>query len=170
MVRILLEQFWHVVLDTSTSLCQVHFPLSMSHVAQSVQWLGYEQIIEESRFYSQLCPKFLFPPFRSRHTLWSTLPSIQWWRSSSPGVKRRDMTLITHFHTVSKVYKDWSYTSARKWKLTMVWGTTILWSCIGGFSPRVKRAGREADHTPPASAEVKKMWIYTSTPPYAFMA
>jgi hypothetical protein len=28
----------------------------------------------------------------------------------------------------------------------------------------------EADHSPPASAEVKKMWIYTSTPPYAFMA
>jgi hypothetical protein len=24
---------------------------------------------------------------------------------------------------------------------------------------------READHSPPASAEVKKMWIYTSTPP-----
>jgi hypothetical protein len=23
---------------------------------------------------------------------------------------------------------------------------------------------------PPTSAEVKKMWIYTSTPPYAFMA
>jgi hypothetical protein len=28
----------------------------------------------------------------------------------------------------------------------------------------------EADHSPPASAEVKKMWLYTSTPPYAFMA
>jgi hypothetical protein len=28
----------------------------------------------------------------------------------------------------------------------------------------------EADHSPPASAEVKKIWIYTSTPPYAFMA
>jgi hypothetical protein len=25
--------------------------------------------------------------------------------------------------------------------------------------------GREADHSPPTSAEVKKMWIYTSTPP-----
>jgi hypothetical protein len=25
-------------------------------------------------------------------------------------------------------------------------------------------------YSPPASAEVKKMWIYTSTPPYAFMA
>jgi hypothetical protein len=34
--------------------------------------------------------------------------------------------------------------------------------------PGVKRPGREADHSPP-SAEVKKMWIYTSTPPYAFM-
>jgi hypothetical protein len=38
------------------------------------------------------------------------------------------------------------------------------------LSPRVKRQEREADHSPPASAEVKKMWIYTSTPPYAFMA
>jgi hypothetical protein len=34
----------------------------------------------------------------------------------------------------------------------------------------VKRPGREADHSPPTSAEVKKMWIYASTPPYAFMA
>jgi hypothetical protein len=34
----------------------------------------------------------------------------------------------------------------------------------------VKRPGREADHSPPASAEIKKTWIYTSTPPYVFMA
>jgi hypothetical protein len=40
----------------------------------------------------------------------------------------------------------------------------------GDLSPGVKRSGPEADHAPPASAEVKKMWIYTSTPPYAFMA
>jgi hypothetical protein len=39
----------------------------------------------------------------------------------------------------------------------------------GALSPGVKRQGREALHSPPASAEVKKMWIYTSTPPYAFM-
>jgi hypothetical protein len=39
----------------------------------------------------------------------------------------------------------------------------------GALSPKVKRPGREVDHSPPASAEVKKMWIYTSTPPYAFM-
>jgi hypothetical protein len=32
------------------------------------------------------------------------------------------------------------------------------------FPRRVKRPGREADHSPPTSAEVKKMCIYTSTP------
>jgi hypothetical protein len=40
----------------------------------------------------------------------------------------------------------------------------------GTLSPGVKRQGREADHSPPFSAEVKKMWIYTSTPLYVFMA
>jgi hypothetical protein len=32
-------------------------------------------------------------------------------------------------------------------------------------SPGVKRPAREADHSPPSSDEVKKMWIYTSTAP-----
>jgi hypothetical protein len=40
----------------------------------------------------------------------------------------------------------------------------------GALSPGVKQPGREADHSPPAIAEVKKMWINTSTPPYFFMA
>jgi hypothetical protein len=40
----------------------------------------------------------------------------------------------------------------------------------GGSFLGLKRQGREADHSPPTSAEVKKMWIYTSTPPYVFMA
>jgi hypothetical protein len=34
------------------------------------------------------------------------------------------------------------------------------------LSTRVKRLGRAADHSPPTSAEVKKMWISTSTPPW----
>jgi hypothetical protein len=34
----------------------------------------------------------------------------------------------------------------------------------------VKLQKREDDHSPTTSAEVKKTWIYTSTPPYAFMA
>jgi hypothetical protein len=38
----------------------------------------------------------------------------------------------------------------------------------GALSPEVKRVGSEADHSLPSGAEVKKMWIYTSTPPYVF--
>jgi hypothetical protein len=40
----------------------------------------------------------------------------------------------------------------------------------GGCLARGKVVGCEADHSLPTSAEVKKMWIYSSTPPYAFMA
>jgi hypothetical protein len=39
----------------------------------------------------------------------------------------------------------------------------------GALSPGVKRPGCQANHSPQTSAEVKKIWIYTSTPPYAFM-
>jgi hypothetical protein len=40
----------------------------------------------------------------------------------------------------------------------------------GGFFTSGKAAEREADRSPPANAEVKKIWIYTSTPLYVFMA
>jgi hypothetical protein len=39
----------------------------------------------------------------------------------------------------------------------------------GALSLGVKRRGREADHSPPSSAEVKNAWSYTSTPQYVFM-
>jgi hypothetical protein len=32
----------------------------------------------------------------------------------------------------------------------------------------VKRPGREADHLPPSSVEVKNAWRYSSTPPIRF--
>jgi hypothetical protein len=53
-----------------------------------------------------------------------------------------------------------------------LWGpSNLLYPMgIGALSPEVKRQGREADHSPPAKAEAKKMWIYTSTLPYVFMA
>jgi hypothetical protein len=38
-----------------------------------------------------------------------------------------------------------------------------------GYRLGVMRQGREADNSPLASAEDKKMWIYTSTPLYTFM-
>jgi hypothetical protein len=40
----------------------------------------------------------------------------------------------------------------------------------GVLPPGVKWLRREADHSPPTSAEVKKTWVYISTPPYIFMA
>jgi hypothetical protein len=40
----------------------------------------------------------------------------------------------------------------------------------GALSLRVKRPGREADHSLSSSAEVKNAWNYTSTPQYASIA
>jgi hypothetical protein len=40
----------------------------------------------------------------------------------------------------------------------------------GAFSPEVKRPGLESNRSAQTSAVVKRMWIYTSTPPYVFMA
>jgi hypothetical protein len=39
-----------------------------------------------------------------------------------------------------------------------------------GSFPGVKRPGRETDHSPPSSAEVKNEWSHISTSQYAFMA
>jgi hypothetical protein len=46
---------------------------------------------------------------------------------------------------------------------------SIIW-VPGVLSPGLKWQGLEADYSPPTSAKVKKMWIYTSIPSYAFMA
>jgi len=35
----------------------------------------------------------------------------------------------------------------------------------GAFSLGIKRPGREGNHSPPSSADVKNAWSYTSTPP-----
>jgi hypothetical protein len=58
------------------------------------------------------------------------------------------------------------------WKDNAQLGSTqppIQWVQVA-LSSGVKQRGREADHTSPASDEVKEMWIDTSTPPYTFMA
>jgi hypothetical protein len=41
---------------------------------------------------------------------------------------------------------------------------------LNNENPGIKRPEREANHSPPTSAEVKKTRIYTLTPPYVFMA
>jgi hypothetical protein len=69
-------------------------------------------------------------------------------RSSSPG-KGQEFSLLHVVQTGSGVHPT-SYPM----------GT-------GGSIPEGKAAGAWNDHSPQTSAEVKKMWIYTSTPPYA---
>jgi hypothetical protein len=46
----------------------------------------------------------------------------------------------------------------------------FLVSGIGSLSLGVKQQEREPDPSPPSIIDVKKMWIYISTPSYAFMA
>jgi hypothetical protein len=45
-----------------------------------------------------------------------------------------------------------------------LWGSPMLW-VPGVISLGLKRLGREANHSPPSSAEVENAWSYTSTPP-----
>jgi hypothetical protein len=47
---------------------------------------------------------------------------------------------------------------------------SLLSNGYGGSFPRLKRPGRDADCSPPVSAEIKKTWTYTSTSPYVFVA
>jgi hypothetical protein len=56
--------------------------------------------------------------------------------------------------------------------LLRFWGYThppVQWIPVVS-SQGVKNPGLEADHSPAVGAEVKNTWIYTSTPPYVFMA
>jgi hypothetical protein len=90
------------------------------------------------------------PGYRSRYSYWLRAGRLRGWSSSPVGGK--------------------NFLFSKSSRLAL--GSTqppIQW-VPGALSPGVKRQGHEADYYPPTSAEVKKMWIYISTPPYAFMA
>jgi hypothetical protein len=73
-------------------------------------------------------------------------------RSSSPGS-------VKNFH--------FSVSSRPAFGSTQLPFKWVQWALF----TRVKLQGREAEHSPPISAEVKKPWTYTSTtPPRVFMA
>jgi hypothetical protein len=55
----------------------------------------------------------------------------------------------------------WSRIVSSPNRADRLWGPpNLLSNGYQGFSTLGKRPGREADHSPPASAEVKKMWIH----------
>jgi hypothetical protein len=113
-----------------------------------------------------------------------TLPwNLQWRLPSTPFPIHNDKSTINSLHN----WKSWLQTGRQKrWKFESRWGQEISLLHVlqidsgthpasypvgtGSSFPWVKRPGREIDHSPPTSVEVKKMWIYTITPPYAFMA
>jgi hypothetical protein len=51
--------------------------------------------------------------------------------------------------------------------LDRIWGPPN--PLTGALSPGVKRQGREADDSPPTSADVKDTWLYTVTLQYVSM-
>jgi hypothetical protein len=52
-----------------------------------------------------------------------------------------------------------------------MWSSMLSRGMItGGYFPRSKAPGHEADHSPPPSAEVKNALNYSSFPTYIFMA
>jgi hypothetical protein len=65
---------------------------------------------------------------------------------------RNSFTFIKNFHL--------SMSSRPALRFTQ---SPIQW-VLGALSSSVKRPGREADHSTETSAEVKKTWVYTSTP------
>jgi hypothetical protein len=51
-----------------------------------------------------------------------------------------------------------------------LWGPPdLVYNGYWAVSLGAKRPGRDADHLPPVSAEIKKTWIYTSIPHRFFM-
>jgi len=47
--------------------------------------------------------------------------------------------------------------------------SSLIFNGCRGYFPRVKRLGREVDHSVPLNGEVKNEWHYTSTPLYAVL-
>jgi hypothetical protein len=93
---------------------------------------------------------YLLPGYRSRYSDWVRAGRPRG-RSSSPGRGK-----IFLFFTPSRPVPG---------------PTQPPIQCIPrALSSGVKRPGSEADHSPQTIAEVNNTWIYTSTPPYAFMS
>jgi hypothetical protein len=101
----------------------------------------------------------------------------------------RSVKLTTHLHLVPRLRKrvatppeswlDWGLDDrgsipVRPWDFFHL--ATVSRLAFGLTHPpiqwiaEVKRPGREADHSPPSSAEAKNAWSYTSTPQYVILA
>jgi hypothetical protein len=124
-----------------------------------------------------------------KHPIYYTMRT----RGSFLGIKRPGREVNYSPPSSSEFKNAWNYTSAlpirrhgvvlskAQRQLYLLPFTTVSRQDLGSTQPplqwvsgalslEVKRPGREADHSPPSSADVKNAWSYTSTPQYAFMA
>jgi hypothetical protein len=90
------------------------------------------------------------------------------WKSVSRGTggKRSNTTALGYYpkETQGKRAGNFLFTTASRTALGPTQPPTQR--VPGALSLRVKRPGREADHSPPSSAEVKNVWSYTSILPH----
>jgi hypothetical protein len=103
---------------------------------------------------------------------------ISWLTSGSPSLSnihlacsryilkmpyRRKISTVHKYIKCSEFLSRWGQ---EFWLLHIVkTGSGAHWA----YFPGVKRPQSEADHSSPSSADVKKTWIYASSPPYVFM-
>jgi hypothetical protein len=76
---------------------------------------------------------------------------------------------LTRFLSFYYIYHK-NFSSSKSFRRALGFTQPPIQWLPGVLSPGVKRPGREADYSSPASGEVKKMRSYTSISPYAFMA
>jgi hypothetical protein len=79
------------------------------------------------------------------------------------GLQERGSQSSSHCRVKNCLFSTLSRPALGSIKPSIQWKLAVL-------SPGIKRQGREANHSLPASADIKKIWIYIYTFPYAFMA
>jgi hypothetical protein len=97
-----------------------------------------------------------------------------------PGIEAKRTFVDCSANIVTKLWARWPGFNSRQGAGFLFFVTAsrpalrstkrpIRW-VFGAVSPGVKWSGREYDHLPLSSADVKSAWSYTSTPPYVFTA
>jgi hypothetical protein len=117
--------------------------------------VGSTPPLELSFTYSIIQRKTLTEFYIQTFTVYTSRYS-NWLRAGQPGGRSSSPGMVKNF-----LFSTSSRPALGPTQPPIQWVSGVLY-------PGVKRPGREADHSPPVSAEVKKMWIYTSTPPYAY--
>jgi hypothetical protein len=87
---------------------------------------------------------------------------IQWSETNQHGILPLTLTVGTRYDISWFGKMNFLFTTVSR---KVLGPTEPSIECVpGALSLELKRAGREADHLPPPSAEVKNAWSYTSTP------